>query len=473
MPDPKLDNIFADAINGRQHNSTKAYTRALRRKLYFLFAMLVVVLILMKEAAKPERWEWMGFDRASEKTSGDAIEVGLSELNSPAANTNETIAIENLDENGEAQSANIDFADTKQIELAPAFWKEAWQELETSQKVDLLTLIQRIRDSEFELPKGKTTLAETVIRLQTEHTKFIVKQREQIEYSNLTDDVKSQQRKRVEAFESNWLNNLEPALAGSAIGKDCTISQQRKVLQIIPELDRLILSDLQDFSSPKRIDDLAAWHRFWDRVLQNELKSDETESVSAVQLRTQPGIWRGKPVRLKGQLLGGKRTSVGDRSPLREQGHYYEWWIASNRNGSEVLCVYTSDKPEGMEVTNSFASFDTPVEVSGFFYKIRSYIDDLEKTNHCPLVIGNCLSPIGRQNLAATNQWQPTFGAFVPWLIGIAVLAFAIAMWINNADRKKIHSPGGEHLDSINAHLDSLSQNTDIKSISEQLEELK
>ena len=39
-------------------------SRGFRLRLMTLFAALVFVLILMKEAGKPERWAWMGFDRA-------------------------------------------------------------------------------------------------------------------------------------------------------------------------------------------------------------------------------------------------------------------------------------------------------------------------------------------------------------------------------------------------------------------------
>ena len=37
-------------------------SRAIRFKLLMLFSMLILVIVLMKEAGKPERWEWMGFE---------------------------------------------------------------------------------------------------------------------------------------------------------------------------------------------------------------------------------------------------------------------------------------------------------------------------------------------------------------------------------------------------------------------------
>ena len=51
-------------------------SRAIRTKLLMLFAMLILVIVLMKEAGKPERWEWMGFE------TPDTVEIDLDDSNS-------------------------------------------------------------------------------------------------------------------------------------------------------------------------------------------------------------------------------------------------------------------------------------------------------------------------------------------------------------------------------------------------------
>jgi len=55
-------NIFADTVSNKSRASSKGHSRTVRRKLYFLFGMLVMVLLLMKEASKPENWQWLGFE---------------------------------------------------------------------------------------------------------------------------------------------------------------------------------------------------------------------------------------------------------------------------------------------------------------------------------------------------------------------------------------------------------------------------
>lgn len=471
-------NIFSDALGGRKRDASKAYSRAVRRKLYFLFAMLVAVLIMMKEASKPERWAWMGFESATSATTklnGTAIELRSPAIANPIANDSFADA-EPLTETGEPQSASIDF-ETEPASLGPEFWNQTWEKLNTTQKTGLLKLIQRVRDSNLKPPRDSATLLDTVEVLQTRRLRFTDEKRQQIDFSNQTDAVKKIRTAELDAFESLWNTKLQPALAGSAAGKDCTVAQQQQVTRLLKTLDRLIFADLEDFSSPGRIGDLPAWHRFWDLATKNEtLPNVETlpnaETVAPVQLRTQPEIWRGKPVRIEGQLLAGKKIDVGPQSPLAETGHYYEWWIGNQRGGSEVFCVYSIGKPAALNVTDQFEKFDTPMQTVGYFYKIRSYIDDRANPNHCPLIIANTIDVENIGSSITASSWQPNFASFLPWLIGIAVAVFGIAMWLHRADRKKPYAPGGEHLKTINAHLRELSDDPAIKSVAEQLEEL-
>ncbi len=72
----KLDDEHDRAIPRRSVGPPRDFTsRAFRLRLMSLFAALVLVVVLMQEAGKPERWAWMGFDQVP----------GANEL--PVANT--------------------------------------------------------------------------------------------------------------------------------------------------------------------------------------------------------------------------------------------------------------------------------------------------------------------------------------------------------------------------------------------------
>ena len=64
-------NILSDAAGKRPRESINDYTKGVRRKLYMLFGLLALVIIMMSEARKPENWMWMGFK--SGPGNGDAL----------------------------------------------------------------------------------------------------------------------------------------------------------------------------------------------------------------------------------------------------------------------------------------------------------------------------------------------------------------------------------------------------------------
>ena len=49
-------------------------SKAIRIRLLMLFSMLILIIVAMNEAGKPERWEWMGFEQ--QPTSVKTIELG-------------------------------------------------------------------------------------------------------------------------------------------------------------------------------------------------------------------------------------------------------------------------------------------------------------------------------------------------------------------------------------------------------------
>ena len=65
---------------------------------------------------------------------------------------------------------------------------------------------------------------------------------------------------------------------------------------------------------------------------------------------------------------------------------------------------------------------------------------------------------------------MPTMIACV---LGVMGIAFGIAMLVHRSDKHRIHRPGRERKAEIESHLDSLSDDPEIKSLSQQLEELE
>lgn len=434
---------FLDSTNEKNSNSANGYSRTVRRKLYFLFAMLILVIVLMKEAKKPEHWMWMGFERDGSAISS-AIELDAtpqelqdSELDSDSAISSISSSTQSLESTNET-SFNA---------ARDSFWKELWEELETEDQTALVQLVQ-VSQRPLEARKIETADFELLV--------------EEIEKAPINDN---------DPFAPQWQGTLKPALLALARGDDVTINQQVAIGKLFESLDSLILAGLDDFTSPGRKTDTPAWHRFWRHILEQPIEQD-SESVSPVQLVSQPDAWRFKPVRLTGRLMSGRSRPSGMYGPLRDQDQWYEWWIGNAHGADEVWCVYTATKPDSLEVGDKFSNFDVPISVSGYFYKVRAYVDTQSQANHCPLVLANSLLVTQRSNPIAAASWKPSTSVLIASIAGVLILAFAVAMLIYRSDQKSVRHPGGEHKAAIAEHLDSLSDDPNIKSMNQRLEDL-
>lgn len=423
--------------------SINDYSRAVRRKLYFLLAMLVLVIILMKEARKPENWMWMGFK--AKPATGEAIKIdGVVEPSSFADQ------LEDQQAAGSLPVASIDEPESGSRNANSnglAFWQGIWETLETEDRTALVELIQL---SQKRVDERDVNLADFDPLVSA------------LNFNSPGNDQ----------YIQKWEETIQPGLLAVARGEDLTLTQQAAIRDLYKILDPLILDGLDDFTSPGRKVDMPAWFRYWGRILEKE-DTEAVTTVSPVQLVAQPDVWRFQPIRVRGRLLAGRAKKAGIHGPLRQQGVWYEWWVGNSHGANEVWCVYTAEKPDSVEVGEKFTNFDVPVESSGLFYKVRSYVDAESKGNHCPLILASNLNVTQRANPIAKASWLPSPAVMTGCIVGVMALAFAVAMLIYRADQHRLHQPGGEHKKLIDSHLDSLADDPEIKTVSQRLEELQ
>ena len=429
--------------------SIKDYSRQVRRKLYFLFAMLVLVIILMKEARRPENWTWMGFKNSP--VTNEAFELSkLATAGSPDQLFASASAAGELPTPPPQNEAETE--DTTVIlngnSGATAFWKRVWETLETADRsalVELIQVSQKSPDQRDIHPADFDPLVSTLLRIDP----------------------------RDDAYAKKWEAEIRPSLIAAYRKEDLTPKQRSAAIEIFASLDPLILGGLDDFTSPGQPADLPAWFRYWGRILDDN-ETESATSVSPVQLIAQPDVWRFKPVRLKGELLAGRKKTAGVHGPLRQNKVWYEWWIGNTHGADEVWCLYTSSKPDSLEVGEKFSDFKLLVESSGLFYKVRAYVDTQKQSNHCVLILADDLVVTQKTtNPVAEAVWVPSNTVMIASVIGVMIVAFLIAMLVYRMDKNtKVHQPGGEYKMQIESHLENLADDPGIKTLAEKLEEL-
>ena len=260
-PNPELPqrrNSVSNVADAKDSQSVNQYTRAVRRKLYFLFAMLVLVIILMKEARKPENWMWMGFKNEARGTA-EALELdGSTDRIAPDNLLDGDQSAGSLPVSKTDQSSSDETGDSR----GTKFWHGLWENLETEDRTALVELIQL---SQKRVDQRDVNLADFDPLVSTLN-------------SSTPGD---------EQYDKIWESTIQPGLLSVARGDDLTIKQQAAIKDLFKTLDPLILGGLDDFTSPGRKTDMPAWFRYWGRILEKE-KPESVSTVSPCLLYTSP-----------------------------------------------------------------------------------------------------------------------------------------------------------------------------------------
>lgn len=486
-PESQNENIFADNVvtTSRQRSAS----RAMRFKLFSLFAMLIVVLLLMKEAGKPERWEWMGFDKApatkAERTDVDAPAIALG--SDSGADAEDIVAESNLSssvgltktQNGQRETVS-NSPQTIVIKQAgsypPAagqFWVKTFPALKLEQKKALFQLLKRVRDSKTGVTEQQSEFESLLDFLEDRRNEYHVQLLSEV--SLLDSGSAAEKAKSAELHQSQlfWKETELPTLRAAATGEDFPVASQLSLAKLQPMLDPLILDDVIDLSSVGRAEDVIAWWRTWERVGEfNPARDGElAEPVTPIQLRAQPAAFRGELVSISG-VLRTARVKPLENSKL-DFDHFHELWIQPD-GGDDLVCVYSNSAPsEFAKLTQEFKNLSEPVTVAGYFFKTRSYRDSKNKARHSPLILAKTFQwdPVVKTTVAKKAA-MPSFSTFMMILGGMAVLATLIAWRVYSGSEHRAYQPGGKAADKIESTLKVLTDDPDIKSDAEKIKEL-
>jgi len=112
-----------------------------------------------------------------------------------------------------------------------------------------------------------------------------------------------------------------------------------------------------------------------------------------------------------------------------------------------------------------------PVELTGTFFKVRSYRDSGEGVSHSPVVIARKIdSAISAQDPEKEAPPGVMFSAI--WFAGIAAVATGLAVVIFRSSNKRSRSPGRSTTQRTHRSLEMLEQDSSIKSPAQRVAEL-
>jgi hypothetical protein len=457
---------FSRPKNDSRRPSSGRTDKAVKLRLMSLLGLLLLVIVAMKEAGKPERWMWLGF----EPPADSAVVTNDENHSNDIVVRAQTMAVESFDDplhpeaelaegggympdriasrlssSGDGSTSNelaaepIGPKDSQLTPVAVDFWRATFSKLNDAQQQALYQLLRRIDTAQLTPPKIDLPFAEVVerlIELQANHQSRILG-----ELATMSKgDPKDELTEDLFALDRSWQKHALPALKASMAGDDFSMTDQATIRSIRATIDPIVLKAVEDMTGMGNPRDKLAWLAIWDSVQRDAetLTVKHDSATTLLQLKGQPHAFRGQTITITGTARTIRRRIP--KQTLLNLDHYYELWIdPPGRVNDGLICVYAAALPGGFDavdpvlpaVTEKFQTVRLPVTVAGRFFKLRSYQDASKSVSHCPVVISetfaadfkNALSPADE----AAARWQPSVPLSFAFLAMAALAAVGIA----------------------------------------------
>lgn len=465
-------------------------SKAIRLKLLMLFSMLVLIIVAMYEAGKPERWEWMGFEQPP--TSVRTIDLGN------ASDTPESkIEFKNktrdpstilLKRDGKTEKSNSTFSVSPTANEAspvligtyqgdyPAaaveFWDKLFRTLPSDPQNCFLRLITRIRNG-ITTPTDQQAEAKRVVQIiKREHDSFEQSLFDKLAVASDGTSEKIELLNQLNESQAIWTNKVFPALLESSSGKDTTLTQQNAIIRLQTVIDDLLLQQVQDHTSLGWAGDSGSWIRTWEKVISATATVSELANatpVNRIGLMGQPNIYRGKLIAVEGWVRSARKKKLPADTALGID-HYYILWVRPRESKLGPYCVYCQNIPMSFpKLSNEFTDVNQLVQIQGYFFKIRNYVATDSSVQECPVIIAPNLGVIESAPMPLLDKWQPSPTTLITAFVTIPLVATFIAWFAFQTTRTKRQSPGKSTKKRIHDSLDALVESSEVQTDREKI----
>ncbi len=441
-------------------------SRAVRLRIFGLFAMLILVLIMMKEARKPERWEWMGFDK---QPIPAAPNVDIQDDTVPKDRESAKSDDPPLDRT-EQLADLIERGDTSGYPSAgEQFWRESFASLETSGQRALFQFLRAVSDRTPIEPEQSAGFGQLVTTIDSKRDQFHNRLDEQISF--LSDGSKQKQKLLAELEKSRefWNDKIRPSWELTLDGKDITLAQQSANRILTEFLNTLALDQVEDGTALNRTNEGSAWLLSWERAM--NLRPQNSIPVMHIQLASQPEVYRGKTVTINGWVRSARRLDVKENEIGID--HYFVLWVRPADTNIAPYCVYSLKLPLGFPaVRTDLVEMNERLKVDGVFFKIRSYRAANDRVETCPLLLAQSFewNPVNKQ--ISVDAWTPPAWAIWCFFLLMPIVAGIIAWFAFVGSKTHRFVPGQKTQEQISKALGGLKNDPRIQTDLEKVQAL-
>jgi len=424
-------------------------SRGVQVRILMLVFSVMLVLVMMNEARKPENWYWMWAGQNGEfveQSTQEAIQRSL--INRPVDNRTEArpeaASPSGLVTISRDFGGTVDSEDPHVRALASG-WSEHWEAISREERSLLYRALLASRgqasDDRFQLSESdRTSLADLNTKLDKLWQAYHQRARKSLETNEgLSEQAKESWASLIDDLETQWTAALA-ALHSLASEEVLSPADQNALQQAQQVLDALAMSRVDDGPRPREYDEGEAWFRLLEQLQTTDQKTLAEESmgyVGFVQLTSQPNEYRGKVITVRGAAILGYQVPA-PKNMLNIE-HFYVLWVKPATGENSPIVVYALDLPPEFptipprETAGETVLYDEQVEFTGYFFK-RWVYPAKRGVRDAPLMLAG--SPKWEPHVPVMNS-PPGLSALVIGMAAAAVFALGVAVFAYRSSRWK------------------------------------
>ena len=383
-------------------------------RLGLLCLLLVMVLMAMNHASKPQSWNWLfQFDQVDLPNNTTGVPVDTP----PPSQTTKTPETAS----GSSQPVTAASRDRALAEnLERQFWRNLLKQLDGQQQVRLFNLIEAAT-AQTDLPLGSTAAVRPVVnRIMVFHKKFV--------------EQESDHPEKLKAFQKVWSESWLPAIEAVIANRPNVDLINDEVRQLKPLLNQTAETLIQDKTPIERGREAYAWFAAWSQIFDQPLSQDNAVSATVTQLIAQPDAWRGENIRINGTAMRVERVEASYNAIGIE--NYYVVWIKPDHPSIYPFCVYTLVAPESLmgEPDETMREVRQPVTTTARFFKNRLFNASQKKGNEAafaPVLLTAMVEAVADPNASTSTKTSlPSASTIIFSITLISVVALLIAFYV-------------------------------------------
>ncbi|QDU93110.1 hypothetical protein [Lignipirellula cremea] len=440
-------------------------TRGVQVRLMALVFSILLVLLLMNQARKPQTWAWMWSGQPSNPGAGFKAMLNQPLDNRTAPRPEKTAAP------GVVAIARYDGGSTQAQDPAARNraigWSKNWEHLERDQHQLLYAALKAAREQGQKQAFLLTTeerdeLPGLIEQLDQGWGVYHENARASLAapQSTLDDAERESWEQLIAQSEAAWRTAAE-ALAALSIEQALTPGQQTALAETQATLDALALSRIKEGPYTRTYDESSAWYRLFEILQQSDLaelrRQLDPPDVNAIVLGNHADDYRGKLVTIRGKATLGYRVDAPPN--LLGAKYFYVLWIRPATGENSPIVAYCLETPPGFPALRNRSGGDTDLDesvvITGYFFKNWVYSAQVDLRD-APLVLAG--SPEWTPAAVVVDQTAPWW-VYLLGSIGAGVLALAVAGYAWFASTGRTQS-GPEDPEKVALHLGSIDDKT-------------